>query len=176
MHQSNQPKARRRLGRALAIAGGLLSVTALSQPNLAFAGAHGGGFHGGGFGGFHGGGMGGFHGGFAGMRGGGFGGFHGDRFRDAGSTAIGFATTGFSSVDRSDIPIGIIIRTTAIMAMTSPTILKAGIIAPILPAITLMWGSAIPAGRQFQLIDVCATRTVALSRHSREAWYTLPKC
>jgi hypothetical protein len=93
MHQSNEHKPRPRLRRGLAIAAALLCATALSQPNLAYAGPHGGGgggggsFHGGGFGGFHGGGMGGFHGGFAGMHGGGFGGFHGggfhgDRFHD----------------------------------------------------------------------------------------------
>jgi hypothetical protein len=91
MHQSNEHKARPKNGKALAIAAALLCATALSQPNLAYAGPHGGGggggFHGGGFGGFHGGGMGGFHGGFAGMHGGGFGGFpgggfHGDRFHE----------------------------------------------------------------------------------------------
>src|SRR5438445_5818167 len=91
MHQSNEHEARPKNGKALAIAAALLCATALSQPNLAYAGPHGGGggggFHGGGFGGFHGGGMGGFHGGFAGMHGGGFGGFHGggfhgDRFHD----------------------------------------------------------------------------------------------
>jgi len=57
------------MGRALAIVAALLCAAALSQPNLAYAGPHGGGggagFHGGGgFGGFHG------------------GGFHGDRFHD----------------------------------------------------------------------------------------------
>jgi hypothetical protein len=91
MHQSNEHKARPKNGKALAFAAALLCATALSQPNLAYAGPHGGGgggrFHGGGFGGFHGGGIGGFHGGFAGMHGGGFGGFHGggfhgDRFHD----------------------------------------------------------------------------------------------
>jgi hypothetical protein len=70
MHQSNEHKARPRLGRGLAIAAALLCATALSQPNLAYAGPHGGG--GGGGGSFHGGGFGGFHGG----------GFHGDRFHD----------------------------------------------------------------------------------------------
>ena len=76
MHQSSEPRARPRIGRALAIAAALLCATALSQPNLAYAGPRGGGggFHGGG-GGFHGGGFGGFHGG--GVHGGGFGGFHG---------------------------------------------------------------------------------------------------
>jgi hypothetical protein len=69
------------MARALATAAALFCATALSQPNLAYAGhggGGGGGFHGGGFGGFHGGG---FHGGF---HGGGFhgGGFHGDRFHD----------------------------------------------------------------------------------------------
>jgi hypothetical protein len=63
-----------------------LCVTALGQPNPAFAG----GFHGGGFGGFHGGGFhaaGGFHGGgFGGFHGGGFhgGGFHGGGFHGGG--------------------------------------------------------------------------------------------
>ncbi|MBV8133611.1 MAG: hypothetical protein JO282_14040 [Alphaproteobacteria bacterium] len=80
MQQLSEPKARPRRGRALAIAAALLCATAFSQPNLAYAGPHGGG----GGGGFHGG-MGGFHGG--GFHGGGFagshgGGFHGDRFHD----------------------------------------------------------------------------------------------
>ena len=83
MKQLNEDRARPRIGRALAIAAALMCATALSQPNLAYAGPHGGGggggFHGGG-GGFHGGGFhgGGFHamGGFHG------GGFHGDRFHD----------------------------------------------------------------------------------------------
>ena len=75
MQQSSEHKARPRNRRALAIAAALLCATALSQPNLAYAGPHGGGggggFHGGGFGGgFHGGGFGGFHGG-------GFSGIHG---------------------------------------------------------------------------------------------------
>ncbi|MGA7264203.1 MAG: hypothetical protein WA709_02990 [Stellaceae bacterium] len=91
MHQSKEPKAQAKNRRALEIAAALLCAAALSQPNLAYAGPHGGGggggFHGGGFGGFHTGGMGGFHGGFARMHGGGFGafhggGFHGDRFHD----------------------------------------------------------------------------------------------
>jgi len=69
MQQSSEPRGRPSLGRALAIAAALLCAAALSQPNLAYAGPHGGGggagFHGGGgFGGFHG------------------GGFHGDRFHD----------------------------------------------------------------------------------------------
>jgi hypothetical protein len=93
MKQLNEYRARPRIGRALAIAAALLCATALSQPNLAYAGPHGGGgggmggFHGGGMGGFHGGGMGGFHaGGMGGFHAGGFhhgfGGFHGDRFHD----------------------------------------------------------------------------------------------
>jgi hypothetical protein len=76
MQQLSEPRARPRIRRTLAIAAALLCATALGQPNLAYAGPHGGGgggFHGGGMGGFHGGG-GGFHGGF---HGGGFGGFHG---------------------------------------------------------------------------------------------------
>jgi hypothetical protein len=80
MRRLSEPRARPRIGRALAIAAALLCATALGEPNLAYAGPHGGGgggFHGGGMGGFHGGG---FHGG--GFHGGGFhgGGFHGDRF------------------------------------------------------------------------------------------------
>jgi hypothetical protein len=78
MHQSSEPKARPQHRRALAIAATLLCATALSQPNLAHAGPHGGG------GGFHGGGMGGFHAGFAGVHGGGFGGFHGGGFHGGG--------------------------------------------------------------------------------------------
>ena len=69
MQQLIKHRPRPRIGRALAIAAALLCATALSQPNLAYAGPHGGG------GGFHGGGFGGFHGG--GVHGGGFGGFHG---------------------------------------------------------------------------------------------------
>jgi hypothetical protein len=78
MRQSSEHKARPKNGKALAIAAALLCAAALSQPNLAYAGPHGGG------GGFHGG-MGGFHGGgFAGFHGGGFhgGGFHGRGFHD----------------------------------------------------------------------------------------------
>jgi hypothetical protein len=78
MRQLIEHRPQPRIGRALAIAAALLCATAFSQPNLAYAGPHGGGggFHGGG-GGFHGGGVhaGGFHGG--GSHGGGFGGFHG---------------------------------------------------------------------------------------------------
>ena len=77
MRRLSEPRARPRIRRALTIAAALLCAAALSEPNLAYAGPHGGGggggFHGGGMGGFHGGG-GGFHGGF---HGGGFGGFHG---------------------------------------------------------------------------------------------------
>ena len=71
MQRINEPRRRLRTGRALAIVAALGCDAALSQPNLAHAGPHGGG----GGGGFHGGGfhaMGGFHGG----------GFHGDRFHD----------------------------------------------------------------------------------------------
>src|ERR1700730_900290 len=82
MQQLSEPRARPRIGRTLAVAAALLCATALSEPNLAYAGPHGGGggggFHGGGGGGFHGGGMGGFHGGgMGGFHGGGMGGFHG---------------------------------------------------------------------------------------------------
>ena len=91
MQRLSEPRARPRIRRALAVAAALLCATALSEPNLAYAGPHGGGggggFHSGGMGGFHGGGMGGFHGG--GFHGGGFHGdrfhggrFHGDRFHD----------------------------------------------------------------------------------------------
>ena len=73
MKRLSERRARPRIGRALAIAAALLCATALSQPNLAHAGPHGGG---GGFGGFHGGG--GYHGG--GFHGGGLGGFHGGGF------------------------------------------------------------------------------------------------
>ena len=85
MQPLSEPRARPRIRRALAIAAALLCATALGEPNLAYAGPHGGGggFHGGGGGGFHGGGFGGFHGGGfhgGGSHGRGFGGFHGDRF------------------------------------------------------------------------------------------------
>jgi hypothetical protein len=84
MQQSSEVKARPKNRRVLAIAAAVLCATALSQPNLAYAGQHGGGggggFHGGGGGGFHGGGFGGFHGRFAAMHEG-FGGRH-DGFRD----------------------------------------------------------------------------------------------
>src|SRR5438105_7913381 len=76
MSQLPEHRARPGIGRALAIAAALLCATALSQPNLAYAG-HGGG--GGGGGGHGGGGGGGFHGG-----GGGMGGFHGGGFHGGG--------------------------------------------------------------------------------------------
>ena len=58
-----------------------------------------------------------------------------------------------------DIPMaGITIRTTAIMATPNHILPRLGIIAPILPAITLMWRSAIPAGKRFQPVDVCAAK------------------
>ena len=68
MQQLIKHRPRPRIERTLAIAAAVLCVTALSQPNFAYAGPHGGG----GGGGFHGGGFSGFHGG----------GFHGDRFHD----------------------------------------------------------------------------------------------
>jgi hypothetical protein len=79
MQRLSEPRARPRIRRALTIAAALLCATALSEPNLAYAGPHGGGG-----GGFHGGGMGGFHGG--GFHGGGFhgGGFHGNGFHGNG--------------------------------------------------------------------------------------------
>ena len=74
MRQLSEHRAQAKIGWALGTAAAaLLCVIALSQPNLAYAGPHGGGggFHGGGFhgGGFHGRGFGGFHGhGFHGFR------------------------------------------------------------------------------------------------------------
>jgi hypothetical protein len=81
MQQLSESEPRPSIGRALAIAAALLCAAMLSQPNLAYAGPHGGGggFHGGG-GGFHGGG---FHA-MAGVHGGGFGGFHGGGFHAGG--------------------------------------------------------------------------------------------
>ena len=70
LQQSSEVKARPKNGRVLAIAAAVLCAAALSQPNLAYAGPHGGGG-----GGFHGGGFGGFHGRFAAMHEG-FGGRH----------------------------------------------------------------------------------------------------
>jgi hypothetical protein len=102
MKQLNEYRARPRIGRALAIAAVLLCASALSQPNLAYAGGFhggGGGFHGGGFhgGGFHGGG---FHGG--GFHGGGFhdgrfhdGRFHDNRFFFGGSVGFGYPWWGY---------------------------------------------------------------------------------
>jgi hypothetical protein len=67
MRQLRKHRVQSRIGTALGTAAAaLLCVIALSLPNLAYAGPHGGGggFHGGGFhgGGFHGRGFGGFHG------------------------------------------------------------------------------------------------------------------
>ena len=55
-----------------------------------------------------------------------------------GSTTVVSTITGFSSVDRSDIPGGVIIRTMGITITTNPTPLRPGITAPIRPAIILM--------------------------------------
>jgi hypothetical protein len=70
MQRSSEPKARPRLGRALALATALLSAVALGQPSPAYAGPHGGGgFRGGGFhgsGGVHEGGSAGWHQGYGG--------------------------------------------------------------------------------------------------------------
>jgi hypothetical protein len=44
------------------------------------------------------------------------------------------------------------------MATPNHILPRLGIIAPILPAITLMWRSAIPAGKRFQPVDVCAAK------------------
>jgi hypothetical protein len=100
MQRLSQYRALLRIGRALTIAAAVLSVSALSQPNVAYAFGGGGGFHGGG-GGFHGGGGGfhggggyhggGFHGGFGGLHGGEF---HDDRFHD-GRFRGGFGGFGF---------------------------------------------------------------------------------
>jgi hypothetical protein len=83
MQQSTDNRARLRITWTLAITAALLCATTLSQPNPAYAGAHGGGvgFHGG-MGGFHGGGFAGFH--SSGLHRDGFrdGRFDGDRFRD----------------------------------------------------------------------------------------------
>jgi hypothetical protein len=85
MQRSSEHGAWSKTGRALGIAAAVLCATALSQPNLAYAGPHGGGgggFHGGGGGGFHGGGFHGFHGGGVGAFRGGFASLHngfGDR-------------------------------------------------------------------------------------------------
>ena len=72
MQQSEENRARLKTRAPVIVAAALLCAAVL-QPNLAYAGPHGGGgFHGGGVSGFHGGGFhaGGFHGG--GFRGGGF--------------------------------------------------------------------------------------------------------
>ena len=96
MQRLSEPRARPRIRRTLAIAAALLCATALSEPNLAYAGPHdgggGGGFHGGG-GGFHGGGFGGFHGHFTGMHNG-FGERH-EGFRDRRRGFIGGLGFGF---------------------------------------------------------------------------------
>jgi hypothetical protein len=60
-------------------------------------------------------------------------------FATGGSTAIDFAITGFSSVERSDIPMGgITLQTMAMTTTASPTRRRFGTIATILPDITLM--------------------------------------
>ena len=91
MKQSYERRTRSRIGQTLATAAvALLCVTALSQPNPAYAESHGGGggFHGGGGGGFHGGGGGGFHGGGGGGFHGGGAGFHGGGGLGAGGAAF----------------------------------------------------------------------------------------
>src|SRR5712691_10964411 len=91
MQRLSEPRARPRIRRALATAAALLCVTALGQPNPAYAGPHGGGggggFHGGGFGGFHGGG---FHPGFGGFHGRGFHGREFGRFRGGVFFGLGY--------------------------------------------------------------------------------------
>ena len=59
-------------------------------------------------------------------------------FMLAGSTAIDFAIAGFSSVERSHIPGGVIIRIMGTTITANPTPRRLGTIAPILPAITHM--------------------------------------
>jgi hypothetical protein len=54
------------------------------------------------------------------------------------STTVVSTITGFSSVDRSDIPGGVIIRTMGITITTNPTRLRPGTTARIRPAIILM--------------------------------------
>jgi len=56
-------------------------------------------------------------------------------------------------VDRSQILDGAIIRTTTITTIANRTPPRPGITAPIRQAITPMWGSAIPAGKRFQVVD-----------------------
>jgi hypothetical protein len=60
-------------------------------------------------------------------------------FTMAGSAAMDFAITDFSSVERSHIPTGgITTQTMAIMTIANPTPRRRGTIAPSLPDITLM--------------------------------------
>jgi hypothetical protein len=75
-------------------------------------------------------------------------------FTMAGSTAIGFAITGSTAIDFAitGFSSGAIIRTTTITTIANPTP-RPGITAPIRQAITPMWGSAIPAGKRFQVVD-----------------------
>ena len=132
MLRVSEHRARPRIGRALAtVATAVLCAVALGQPNLAYAGPHGGGgggFHGGGFGGFHGGG---FHSG-------GFAGFHGDRFHDGRFDHDRFRNRGFFFGRAFAYPGWVIIRIMDTMITANPTPLRLGTIAPILPAITHM--------------------------------------
>jgi hypothetical protein len=114
MQQSNDPRGQPRTGTALAIAAALLCATALSQPNLAYAGPHGGG---GRFGGFHGVGFAGSH----------YAGSTGNGFMMAGSTTIVFAIAGFSLEDPPPIRGGAITRKAQ---SPPPPALSGGLVAP----------------------------------------------
>jgi hypothetical protein len=59
-------------------------------------------------------------------------------FTMADSTTIDFTIAGFSSVEGSHIPGGVIIRTMGTTITANPTAPRPGITVPILPAITLM--------------------------------------
>jgi hypothetical protein len=154
MQRSSEHGAWSKTGRALGIAAAVLCATALSQPNLAYAGPHGGG------GGFHGGGFGGFFTvvdftvvdftrwersmaadlmDFTGTGSTGVG-SAGIDFTMAGSTTADFTITGFFSADRSPIRGGAIFRTMAITttAMANPIPRRPGITVRIRPVITLM--------------------------------------
>ena len=88
-------------------------------------------------------------------------GFTGAGSTGAGSTAIDFTIGDFSSVDRLQILGGAIIRTTTITTIANRTPPRPGITAPIRQAITPMWGSAIPAGKRFQVVDAWSQTALA---------------
>jgi hypothetical protein len=169
MQELSEHRARPRMARALATAAALLCVTALGQPNPAYAGPHGGG----GGGGFHGGGLAASMAAdsmpdLAGFTGVGFTGASstGAGSTGAGSTAIDFTIGDFSSVDRLQILGGAIIRTTTITTIANRTPPRPGITAPIRQAITPMWGSAIPAGKRFQVVDAWSKPLSRKAAHS----------